>query len=319
MLKALFSPLQHLAGPSKPVPAQDWRLLPDGQPESASPMTRPALASQLSPPAHKAVKPVDIWALLKPAAQHPPRDAAAITSMFVQIAAGGGSRLSKQHTTSPGWRALVRVLNSEVDPKSFSAEQAVSLITAAGLIGPALPAGTIPPQLSFQLIITVDNANSRFRASDCARFMQGLSVVKVAKKAWPAAAEAVLGPWLAAYIHRAPKHQLRYPEEVLGVLDACVRHDARPRGEYLKQGALIGAVCRENVLNFDIQVKLSHLSQLTRVFDLLRPTPGQLTKCALAEQCAISRVLVQIRVRSTHVLCDQLARKGMAPLLHCCP
>ena len=37
MLKALFSPLQHLGGLSKPIPAQDWRLLPDGQPEYAGP------------------------------------------------------------------------------------------------------------------------------------------------------------------------------------------------------------------------------------------------------------------------------------------
>ena len=207
---------------------------------------------------------MDIWALLKPAAKHPPRDAAAITTMFVQIAAGGGSRLSKQHTTSPGWRAPVRALNSEVEPQSFSAEQAVSLITAAGLIGPALPAGTILPQLSIQLIDTVGLTNSRFLASDCARFMQGLSVVKVAQTSWPAAAEALLGPWLHAYLHLAPKQRLRYPVEVLGVLQACVRHDARPRQEYLDQAGFIGRGVLENVLNFDIELKLSHPSQLTR-------------------------------------------------------
>ena len=250
MFKAVLSPLQKLAARSKsPMLSrllsvkQDWEVLPDGQLNVLTPMTRPALAHKLLPLSPRALarapEPVHVMSLLKAAQEAPPRDAAGLTGLFVSLAAGRDS-LTKQHTNHPGWRAMVRALNKEADISAFSAEQAVSIISAAGRIGTALPAGTITSQAISQLTERITSAHSTFPASACAGFMQGLTALKAFKDLRTSAAEAFLDPWLEALTGRPGQQLSSYPVQLLGVLEACARHGTRLKQEYTLKSALVG-------------------------------------------------------------------------------
>ena len=208
-------------------------------------MTRPAFASQLLQRAPRADKLPSILTMLKAAAAQPPTDAAAVTRLFLQLATAAGS-IGKQHTTHPGWRAMVLAINTQVATETFTAEQAVTLVSAAGLIGQALPAGTITQRVSSQLINRVGSAHSAFPASACASFMQGLAVLRVPPEACNSAADAFLAPWLQTLTHHPPKQMKGYPAELLGVLAACVKHAAQPREIFLMQAGRLGG---ENILN----------------------------------------------------------------------
>ena len=246
LLKAALSPLQQLAARSKsPVlnsllrNQQDWEVLPDAQPSVLAPMTRPAFAHKLWPPSARAREPESLMSLLKAAQEVPPRDAAALTGLMVSLAAGRDS-LGKQHTNHPGWRAMVQALNKQLDPSSFSAEQAVSVVSAAGMIGRALPAGTITPRVISQLIARIASAHSTFPASACASFMQGLSALQAPQKLYTSAAEAFLVPWLNTLTERPERQPRRYPQQLSGVLAACGQHGARLELELACMVAQIG-------------------------------------------------------------------------------
>ena len=92
MLKAVLSPLQQLAAKGKSsmlniFNRQDWEVLPDGQANATIPMTKPAPVPQTLQLGTKTVGPDDILGLLKAAAEHPPRDAAAVTAIMGILAA----------------------------------------------------------------------------------------------------------------------------------------------------------------------------------------------------------------------------------------
>ena len=215
---------------------QDWRELPCGQSAAVVPQTWPALAAQLPQPGRKPAKAAaaaqspSLYDFIKPAIKQPPRSAAEVTATFVGLAATG-KQVAHHHTTSPGWRAIVQALNAQIDSQGLSAEQAVSIVSAVGIIGAGPNTHTLSTRAAVHLATTVNHAPRTFPASACASFLQGLAVAEASAEAWELAAHAFIGGWLFALWEIDNTRLEGFPAECLGVLRACARFKASP-GEY---------------------------------------------------------------------------------------
>ena len=232
---------------------QEWAVLPDGQPAALVPQATPALAAQLLKPAHKPVKAAAAAAalagenlapslldVLKAAQKAPPRSAEQITSTFVQLAATG-KQVARLHTTHPGWRVLAQALKAHAEQEVFTAEQAISIVSAAGLMGAGPATNMVSQRTCSHLTSAVNKRGVTFPASACDGFMQGLSVVVASDEEWGAAAYSFLGPWVYVlqYVDIDTVHG--FPAECLGVLELCARYKADPGELTLDEAASLTA------------------------------------------------------------------------------
>ena len=233
-------------GPAAPADQQDWGELPCGLPALTVPMAKPALADQLPQPGRRlsraaaaaaAARPSNPYDFIKPVVKQPPRTAADVTRIFVGLA-GTGRQVAHHHTTHPGWRVIVQALNAQVEGHQVSAEQAVSIVIAAGLIGAGPSTNTITHRTAAQLANVINDQRATFSASVCASFMQGLAVIEASPEVWQIAAAAFLGVWVGI-LWDVPTGNLRYvPAECLGALEACARHKASPGNFILSKVAV---------------------------------------------------------------------------------
>ena len=226
--------------PAAPAAQQDWEELPCGLPALTVPMARPALADQLPQPGRRlsraaaaaaAARPSNPYDFIKPAVKQPPRSAADVTRIFVGLA-GTGKQVAHHHTTHPGWRVIVQALNAQVEGGQVSAEQAVSIVSAAGLIGAGPATNTIIHRTAVQLANVINDQRATFPASACASFLRGLDVTEASPEAWQVAGSAFLGTWVSTLWDAKTENLRSLPAECLGALEVCAQYQARP-GDFI--------------------------------------------------------------------------------------
>ena len=158
--------------------------------------------------------------------------------MLVSMAATG-KQIARHHTTHPGWRVLVARLSQHADKSDFSAEQAVSILAAAGLLAAGPATGLMSQQTCTILADAVCEGQRTFSGSVCVGVLHGLTVLQASAEAWYIAAHGMLGAWLLALQDEDLSNARALPAECLAVVEACAKYKADPGQQTLNKAATL--------------------------------------------------------------------------------
>ena len=136
---------------------------------------------------------------------------------------------------------VVQALHSAAAERRLSPEQIVSIISAAGHMGTALPPSAIPPKLALDMTHRLASAERTWSASACASYLHGVSVLNSSELVYVMASEAFVTPW----VRRMRPSIGRFtcvPAEFLGVLEACAKHGLKPQQAVLADACKLAGI-----------------------------------------------------------------------------